>query len=155
MEHHSYSEMCTVLLGLSRNETATSSCRLSQAKKSILVLTVKEKGKHQTRFRHGLTGRRQQVIAIYDRNRNKSTLLQNHFQWSRSSKNTWQRMTSSLMLGPLTWVIGSIHSHVPGYMAIVSILLIFLGSFICSRKVTRSTLETTRPVNQRTEYLFC
>ena len=56
------------------------SCRLSQAKKSILVLTVKEKGNNQTRFNHGLTGRRQQVIAVYDRNINKSRLLQNRFQ---------------------------------------------------------------------------
>ena len=42
------------------------------------------------------------VISIYDSNRNKPRLLQNHFHWSRSSQTTWQRMTSSLILGPLT-----------------------------------------------------
>ena len=41
-------------------------------------------------------------------------------------------------------LIGSIHSHLPVYMAGVSSLLISQGFFICSRKVTRSGLETTR-----------
>ena len=45
----------------------------------------------------------------------------------------------SLDLSP---VICSIHSDIPGNMGVVSILLIFLESFICSRKVTRSGLET-------------
>ena len=88
---------------------------------------------------------KQQVTAVYDSNRNKSRLL-HYFQWSWSSQTTWQRMTSSLILGPLTWLIGSIHSHIPGYMATAFILLILLGSFICSRKVTRFGWE--RPVHQ-------
>ena len=41
------------------------------------------------------------------------------------------------------------------YMAVVSILLIFLGLFNCSRKVIRSSLEPTGPVHQKKEYLCC
>lgn len=37
----------------------------------------------------------------------------------------------------------------PVYTGIVSILLIFLESFIHSRNVTRSSLETTRPKEAR------
>ena len=147
--------MCTVLLRSQRIETATNSCKLSQSKKGILVLTVNEKGNQQRKIYDGLTDKTGQVTAVYDSNKSKSWLPQNDFQWSRSSQTTWQRMPSSLILGPLTWVIGSIHSHIPGYTATVFILLLFLGSFICSRKVTRSGLETTRPVHQRREYLFC
>ena len=147
--------MCTVLLRSQRNETATKSCKLSQSKKGILVLTVNEKGNQQRRINDGLTDKTWQVTAVYDSNRDKSRLLPNDFQWRRSSQTTRQTMTSSLILGPLTWVIGSIPSHIPGYTATVFILLIRLGSFICSRKVTRSSLETTRPVHQRKEYLFC
>ena len=82
-------------------------------------------------------------------------VFQIDFHWRRSSKTTWGRMTSSLLLGPLIWVIISIHSYLPRYMADVSILLLLLGSFNCSRKVTRSSLETIRPVHQRKEYLCC
>ena len=53
------------------------------------------------------------------------------------------------------WLIGSIHSHLPVYMAGVSSLFTSQGFFICSKKVIRSGLETTRPVPQRKEYLFC
>ena len=70
-------------------------------------------------------------------------VFQIDFHWRWSSKTIWGRMTSSLLLGPLIWVIISTHSYLPGYMADVSILLILLGSFNCSRKVTRSSLETT------------
>ena len=66
---------------------------------------------------------------------------------------TWGRMTSSLLLWPLIWLIISNHSYLPGYMAAVSTLLILLGSFSCSRKVTRFSPETTSPVHQRKEYL--
>ena len=80
-------------------------------------------------------------------------VFQNHFHWSRSAKTTWGRMTSSLLLWPLIWLIISIHSYLPGYMAAVSTFLILLGSFSCSRKVTRFSPETTSPVHQRKEYL--
>ena len=78
-------------------------------------------------------------------------VFQNHFHWRWSSKTTWWRMTSSLLLRPLI----SVHSYIPGNMAIVSILLILLGSFSCSRKVIRSSLEPTRLVHQRKENLCC
>ena len=62
-------------------------------------------------------------------------------------------MNSVLIFGPLTWVIGSIHSHLPVYMAGVSSLLISQGFFICSRKMIRSGLETTRPaIRERNGY---
>ena len=81
-------------------------------------------------------------------------VFQNHFHWRWSSKTIWWRVTSSLLLGPLLWVI-SIHSYLPGYMVVVSLLLIFLGCFDCSRKVIRSSLEPTGPVHQKKEYLCC
>ena len=129
--------MCTVLLRSQRNETATKSCKLSQSKKGILVLTVNEKGNQPRRIHGGLTDKMGQVTTVYDSNRNKSRLLPNDFQWSRSSQTTWQTMTSSVILGPLTWVIGSIPSHIPGYTATVFILLIRLGSFICTSHKVR------------------
>ena len=52
------------------------------------------------------------------------------------------------------WVIGSIHSHLPVYMAGGSSLLTSQGFFICSRKVTRSSLETTRPAIRKRSICF-
>ena len=51
-------------------------------------------------------------------------------------------------------LIGSIHSHLPVYMAGGSSLLTSQGFFICSRKVTRSSLETTRPAIRKRSICF-
>ena len=51
-------------------------------------------------------------------------------------------------------LIGSIHSHLPVYMAGVSSLFTSQGFFICSRKVTRSGLETTRPAIRKRNICF-
>ena len=56
--------------------------------------------------------------------------------------------------GTCRWVIGSIHSHLPVYMAGGSSLLTSQGFFICSRKVTRSSLETTRPAIRKRNICF-
>ena len=94
-----------------------------------------------------------QEMTLYDSDRNKPRLIQNHFH-SRSSQTTPRSMTSSTMLVPLTRFFCSIHRHIPGCTAGVSILRVSQGSFICSRNVTRSGLEITRPVHQRKEYVF-
>ena len=70
--------MCTVFLGSPRNERAANSCRLSEAKRRIFVLTVR-KAITGDEFMNDSRDRMGQVIAIYDSNRNKHRLLQNHF----------------------------------------------------------------------------
>ena len=52
------------------------------------------------------------------------------------------------------WLISSIHSHLPVYMAGVSSLFTSQGFFICSRKVTTSGLETTRPAIRKRNVCF-
>ena len=147
--------MNIVFLGSPRNERAANSCRLSQAKGRISVLIVNEKSNHW-RWIHEWLKRQNEEGDIhlwqqkkYNQTSPKSYPLKQIF-W-----NHIQRIDSSLMFGPLTWTICSIHSDIPGCIAVVSILLTSWGSLIFSRKVTRSGLETTRPVHQRKEYLFC
>ena len=71
--------MGTVFLGPPRNERTANSCRLSQAKSRVLVLTVSEISNPGDEFLNDLRDRMGQM-SVYDSNRNKPRLFQNYIR---------------------------------------------------------------------------
>lgn len=59
---------------------------------------------------------------------------------------------SGLCTSPLCH--GFTHNHIPGCMALASTLVTLQGSFICSKKMTTSGLESTRPVRSKRQPKF-
>ena len=137
-----------------RNAIVIESCRLSQAKRRISVLTVTEKSNYwrwiQEWFKETEWGRWYLPMTATERNPDFSKIVTIEADLPKP------HAKDEFLTNPWTcpWLIGSIHSHLPVYMAGVSSLLISQGFFICSRKVTRSGLETTRPAIRKRNIHF-
>ena len=144
--------MGTVFLGPQRNGRATNECSFSQAKRRLLVHTAMKESNHWRWIYEWFKRQNRVGDTFLWQQWTQAQVFQNHFHWRWSSKTTWWRMTSSLLLGPLIWVIISIHSlvygcclHSPYTPGIVQLL----------QKGDQSSLEPTRLAHQRKEYLCC
>ena len=142
-----------VFLGPPRNGIVTESFRLSQAKR-ISVLTAIEKSNHWRWIQEWF--KRQNGagdVCLWQQQKETQTSLKS-FPLKQIFPNHMTKDEFFTDPGTCRWVIGSIHSHLPVYMAGVSSLLTSQGFFICSRKVTRSSLETTRPAIRKSTICF-
>ena len=128
-----------------RNAIVIDSCRLSQAKRRISVLTVTEKSNHwrwiQEWSKETEWGRWYPPMTATERNTDFSKTISTEADLPKPHDK------DEFLTNPWTCrgVVGFIHWPLPVYTAGVSSLLTSQGFFICSRKVTTSGLETTRP----------
>ena len=106
--------MGTVFLGPQRNGRAPNECSFSQAKRRLLVHTAMKESNHWRWIYEWFKRQNRVGDTFLWQQWTQAQVFQNHFHWRWSSKTTWWRMTSSLLLGPLIWVIISIHSLVYG-----------------------------------------